>query len=294
MTRHLDHAYRINDVLAIIHADISADLRAATLAKKAAYSEAHLHRLFKKVTGEAIHHYVRRARLEAAANQLIFSPSLTVQQVCESCGFASLSSFTRAFKACYEVTPGEWRSGKKYDGSHFFLSDPDINAAYQRLASVPLPEPELVQLKSQKVAYIRHKGYGRSIRKPWEIMRAWAISENRSMNIQIGLHHSNPALVPLDECRYVVCIGIDKAITPRGLINSAEIPGGLHAAFHLQGRYGELLPYISKMLEDWLPQSGYVAKTTPAFAVYQKNQYLDKDDLFELTFYMPVTPKWLP
>jgi AraC family transcriptional regulator len=224
----------------------------------------------------------------------MFSPYLTVREVSESCGFASLSSFSRAFKSYYKTTPGEWRSGTQYDGTHFFLSDPEINSAYRRLENTALPEPKIVRLEPRQVAYIRHKGYGRSIKKPWKTIMSWATSENRSSDIQIGLHHSNPALVPLENCRYVVCLGIDKPIARRGLINSAEIPGGLHAAFDLSGRYGELLPYISKMLEEWLPVSGFIAKTTPAFAIYKKNQYLDQDDLFDLVFYQPITPLWVP
>ena len=45
---------------------------------------------------------------------------------------------------------------------------------------------------------------------------------------------------------------------------------------------------ISKIWEEWLPQSGYVARTTPAFAKYTKNQFLADDDCFELVFYLPI------
>ncbi|MFT6221759.1 MAG: AraC family transcriptional regulator [Candidatus Endobugula sp.] len=285
----IDSTYRINEVLSYIHRDISADLSAKKLATLASYSEQHFHRLFKTVTGEGVHQYIRRTRLETAANQLMFSAERNILTVAEACGFVSLSSFSRAFKSVYSVTPGEWRSGGSTRDTCDSLNDPEINAAYQRIQPKILPKPDIVMLAPRKVAYVRHKGYGRSISNAWQVLKTWAISEQRPMNIQIGLHHSNPALVPLDQCRYVACVEIDKPIVRRGHVNSVTIPGGPHAAFTIKGQYGDLLPYIHKILEQWLPASPFTAKTTPAFAVYHKNQFLLQEDDFELTFFLPVS-----
>ncbi|PWQ94689.1 AraC family transcriptional regulator [Leucothrix arctica] len=283
-----DHVFRINEVLSFIHRDITADLQAKKLAEIAAYSEQHFHRLFKQVVGEPVHQYVRRTRLETAANQLIFSPQLTVLEVAENCGFQSLSSFSRAFREVYNVPPGRWRLGNRDDKQRHYLSDPELHEAYQRLAQVELPTAEIVNIPACHVAYVRHLGYGRSIRQSWQMLKAWADSEGRSVDVQIGLHHSNPALVPLEQCHYVACIGIDEPVIRRGRVNSVTIPGGLHATFAVQGKFGELLPRISKIWEEWLPQSGYVARTTPAFARYTKNQFLRTDDQFDLVFYLPI------
>ena len=291
----VDAIFRINEVLSLIHGNLADDLRAGVLAKRAAYSEYYFHRVFKQVTNESVHQYIRRVRLEAAANQLLFSPSLTVEQIAVSCGFLSLSSFTRAFKSTYGNSPGQWRAlppkANKQDKLPF-LDDPEIRRAYKRMASKPLPEPDIVNLEPCEVAYIRHKGYGRSIAKPWQQLKNWALTEQRSMDIQIGLHHSNPALMPLAQCHYVACVGIDKPVMRRGKINSVVIPGGLHAAFYLEGQYGDLLPLINKITQQWLPESGFMAKTTPAFARYQENQFLKQDDDFKLIFYLPLQPLW--
>ncbi len=285
---NFDHIYRINEVLNVIHRDITADLSARKLATTAAYSEQHFHRLFKQVTGESVHQYIRRTRLELAANQLMFAPKRSIRLIAETCGFVSLSSFTRAFKSVYKVTPGKWRSGNESHNRNYYRSDPEINSAYLRIKPLPLPAPEIITLTPRKVAYLRHIGYDRSIRSAWQTMRAWAESEHRSFDHQIGLHHSNPAWVPLKECRYVACVGIDKPIIRRGRVNSMTIPGGLHAAFKLEGKYGELLPYISKIVEEWLPKSGFRAQTTPAFAIYKRNHFLAENEIFALTFYLPI------
>jgi len=163
----IDNIFRVNEVLSLIHGNLAGDLTAKVLAKHAAYSEFYFHRLFKQVTGESVHHYIRRTRLEAAANQLLFSPDLTVEHIAVNCGFLSLSSFSRAFKSIYSATPGQWRSlPRQTMASHIpppLSDDPEINRAYQRSSLKPLPAPNIVTLEPCKVAYIRHKGYGRSI-----------------------------------------------------------------------------------------------------------------------------------
>lgn len=147
----------------------------------------------------------------------------------------------------------------------------------------------MIQRPAQQVANIRHQGYGRSIRQAWQILQAWAATEQRSFATQIGLHHSNPTWVLLEQCRYVACLGIDAPLQRRGVVNSMTIPGGLHAELCFSGCDGELLPWISKVVDLWLPQSGLKVKTTPAFVKYQRNHFLDPEEQFELRYCLPVS-----
>lgn len=280
---------RINDVLHVIHRDISAELTGASLARVAAYSEQHFHRTFQKLIGETLHGYIRRIRLEHAANLLMFDEQSPVAEIAEQCGYRSLSSFSKVFRRDFGMTPGEWRRKDCNLGVAPYLKDPEIAAGYRRIREFELPRAELINRPAQPVAYVRHRGYGREIRQAWQILQAWAATEQRSFATQIGLHHSNPAWVPLEQCRYVACLGIDTPLLRRGVVNSMTIPGGLHAQFRFSGCYGELLPWISKVLDQWLPQSGLKVKSTPAFVEYQRNHFLDPEERFELSYYLPVS-----
>ena len=93
----------------------------------------------------------------------------------------------------------------------------------------------------------------------------------------------------MDQCRYVACIAISEPIKYRSVVNQMVIPGGLHAVFRLNGRYGELLPQISMVLEKWLPTSGFKQRSTPAYVHYHQNHFLNSDEVFELDFYLPVS-----
>mgnify|MGYP000474664815 CR=1 FL=1 len=286
---NLSHKSRINNVLHYIHSDLNRNLSAKALAAIANYSEQYFHRIFKEHVGESVNQYIRKVRLEASANQLMFSPDRTIADIATKCGFQSLSSFSHAFKQQFATSPGKWREVQTQVNKPPYLLDKEIAAAYQKLIDVTLPEVEFVQLAPRYVAYIRHTGYSRSIKQTWQILNAWAMSQGLLNNVQLGLHHSNPTSVSLDKCRYVACIEIDNPLTKTGLVNAMTIPGGLHAKFDFEGVYGELLPSISKVLEQWLPSTGLIAGTTPAFVLYQKNHFLCKDERYKLSFYLPVS-----
>ncbi|EPJ51630.1 MAG: AraC family transcriptional regulator [Osedax symbiont Rs2] len=280
---------RVNDALQYIHSDINRSLTAATLAAQARYSQQHFHRLFQAIVGEPVNQYVRRIRLESAANHLMFNPQQAIIEIAAKCGFHSLSSFSQAFKKQFLVTPGQWRTLKENSTSPPYLQAPELASHYRRIYCKALPQVQYVHLPDRHIAYIRHLGYNRGIKKTWQLLQAWAIAEGFEQGNQLGLHHSNPTQTPLDQCRYVACIEIDAPLTKRGLVNSTVIPGGLHARFDFSGRYGELFPCMSKILQQWLPNSGLIATTTPAFALYHKNQFLSSDERYQLSFFLPVS-----
>lgn len=279
---------RINDVLYYIHQDISRELLAGDLAKVAAYSEQHFHRIFKKVVGEPVHQYIRRTRMEYAANQLMFDLRSPILDIAGRSGFNSVSSFSRAFKSTFLVSPGEWRKGSRPLHDKPYLKNEEVARCYRRIDVSRLPTPEITQVPERHVAYIRHTGYNRSIKQPWQLLKAWADSESRNFSAQFGIHHSNPAWVELDQCRYVACVEVDRPLTQRGVVNQLTIPKGLYAKFSLHGVYGELLPQISLIQEHWLPRSGLKMQSTPAYVHYHKNHFLAEDERFELDFYLPI------
>lgn len=289
MSNRANITSRINDVLYHIHSDISAALPAKSLAEVALYSEQHFHRVFAQVVGSSVHQYIRRCRLEYAANQLMFDADRPIIDIAAKAGFVSLSSFGRAFKSVFLVSPGKWRANSALNQTRPYLNDAEIKQAYIRLKNQPLPKPRLRELPAYHVAYVRHEGYGRSISMAWHHLQSWSRKEGRSFESQFALHHSNPACVPLDKCRYVACVEIDEPILKRGVVNGLTIPKGLHAVFRLKGVYGELLPYLSKIFEQWLPQSGFKMLSTPAYVKYHKNHFLNGNEIFELDFCLPVS-----
>ncbi|WP_420000454.1 helix-turn-helix transcriptional regulator [Streptomyces boninensis] len=87
-------------------ADPELDLDAAAAA--AGYSRFHFVRAFKAAYGETPGQYLSRRRIDRAQDMLR-TCDLSVTEICALVGFASLGSFSTAFKKQTGQTPGEYR-----------------------------------------------------------------------------------------------------------------------------------------------------------------------------------------
>ncbi len=80
----------------------------AQIAGRACFSKFHFARLFKHIYGQTPFQYLTRLRIEAARELL--SMDKTVNEVCHSVGFESLSTFSGLFKRVTGFTPSAyWR-----------------------------------------------------------------------------------------------------------------------------------------------------------------------------------------
>lgn len=84
------------------------DLSATKTAAALGISVRQLHLLFEP-TGTTFAGYVRAMRLEQARTMLLQFPGRTVTEVAYSCGWNSLATFHRVFRAAYGYSPGELR-----------------------------------------------------------------------------------------------------------------------------------------------------------------------------------------
>ncbi len=77
------------------------------LSREVGYSNMHLYRKLKALTGETPSQFLRTIRLKRAA-ELFRKKSDNVTQIAYSVGFNSLSYFNKCFKEQFGVTPGQF------------------------------------------------------------------------------------------------------------------------------------------------------------------------------------------
>ncbi len=285
---------RINSVLYYIHGHLNEALVAQELAERAAYSPHHFHRVFKQVCGTSVNHYIRSARLELAANRLMFEPDTSVIDIAQGCGFQSPASFSQVFKKHFTVSPSNWRAFG-YNAYFTQLQEQQKSTLLGAAKKSCLPNVTIKPLPARDIAYVRHLGYDRSITHAWQYLRAWAFSAELDWDKQemIGLHHSNPDIVALDQCRYVAAITLPTSFCHSSIKNNNSvgvltIPSGSYASMKVTGTYGDLLPVMHNFYHQWLPTSGYELGTTPGYAIYRDNHFLNSSGQFDLDFCIPV------
>ena len=96
----------VYDVLEYINENYKEDLSLDTLAHRFFISKYHLSREFTKATGSSVHRYVTQRRLITAKQMM--SEGMSTTSVCQHCGFGDYSSFYRAFKNAYQISPREF------------------------------------------------------------------------------------------------------------------------------------------------------------------------------------------
>ena len=96
----------IEGVLNYINSNLENDLSIDTIASEFFISKYYLMRKFKNQIGSSIHNYVVQKRLILARS--LISDGLSMSSVCSRCGFNGYSSFVRAFKKVYGVSPSNY------------------------------------------------------------------------------------------------------------------------------------------------------------------------------------------
>lgn len=96
----------IEGVLNYINSNLENNLSIDTIASEFFISKYYLMRKFKNQIGSSIHNYVVQKRLILARS--LISDGLSMSSVCSRCGFNDYSSFVRAFKKVYGVSPSNY------------------------------------------------------------------------------------------------------------------------------------------------------------------------------------------
>ncbi len=82
------------------------------LAESTNYCYPHLSSIFKRHTSQTLSEYFRFQKLEKA-KFLIEETELSLTEIAEKLNYASIYSFSKAFKKQYKISPGEYRKAQK-------------------------------------------------------------------------------------------------------------------------------------------------------------------------------------
>ena len=130
----LPHLRRARDVA---DRDFAGSVDLAGLAAAAGVSKYHFLRCFAATYGETPMQYVSRRRIERATD-LLRATNLTVTEVCDLVGYASLGSFSQRFTELVGMSPSEYQrtqEGARIPGCFVFMLG--LNSAIPEKPSGP-------------------------------------------------------------------------------------------------------------------------------------------------------------
>lgn len=108
-TRSMKNTELVNSVVSYIKDNLQTDLSIDRLAEQFYISSSYLRKIFKDECGETIKEFIDAARMKKA-KVLLESSDLKIGDIAVQIGYASVQTFTRAFKMKTGKSPGEYRT----------------------------------------------------------------------------------------------------------------------------------------------------------------------------------------
>ena len=276
-----------NDIMYYIYTHIETNIDIEELSIDLEISKFHMHRVFKEIFGRNIYESIKSIRLQKASNLLLTNRYSTISSIVNSCGYSSQSSFIKIFKDRFGMSPKEWKNGGYKEYSNEIIKQSKF--AMKSKANFDNITPTIVKMKAIESYYIRNRGYNKNIEETWQKLQTWVLTNNIKQYKRAALFHDNPTITPLDECQYIACIIVDDDKNIKSdRIPKFKIAEGVYAKFDLKVKNEDLLPFIQWVYHEWLPRSDYETTTKPSYAIYNKIDFLDESNEFDLSFYVSI------
>ena len=124
----MHYLQRVQHGIDFIEAHLDTEIALSDVAKAAGLSQWHFQRVFRALTNETLKTYIRSRRFAKALDQLLGTRQ-PILDIALAAGYETQESFTRAFKSCFRLTPGQYR---QFGGRSLFVKKIELDADYLR------------------------------------------------------------------------------------------------------------------------------------------------------------------
>lgn len=226
-------------------------------------SKFHFCRMFKEETGESVHSFIERVRMDMSAYRLKTEQNRNITDIATEFGYSS-SNFSSAFQKRHQLSPSDFRK----DSYRRSVDNPFFKKAERELGTFEECDSKMSIENCDDffVIYERRIGNYDNLGKDWcdflEKYREYVTEET----VLLERTFDDPAVTGADKCIYDVCITTDRSCT---LENTCLIPGGRFAVYHFKGYSSELYAAYQEISLVWLPKSGVQLDQRYSFEIYR-------------------------
>lgn len=288
----LSYRSRINAVAQHVSANLAEPLDGLVLARQAAMSPFHFHRVFHELTGLTPAEYVEYARLGTAIVRLRQS-DCTIGRVAESVGYETGASLAKAIRRRFGVIPSALReaqpdacSGSRLDLSAFVRPKPATRLSPRR---VYLP-PRLALCTTE---------YGiRNHQARDAFARAQALLNDEAERLGLARYvHSTLILIANapanpDDQNFQIVVGLlidksDLTIQPTSARTRFEAIGGHYAVFRQMSTYQSHWQCWFSIFHGWVPSNATLMRQGHPFQ-HAVEEEPGKPSCTLTDFYLPI------
>jgi len=289
-----DYVARVNRAIDHVLTHLSEPLRLEDVARVAAFSPFHFHRVFKALTGETPARFVKRRRLERALSLMAAQPDASLSRIALDSGFASSSDFSRSFRQRYGVPPTAFDHEHHREAGRARMVDELDQPHLARLPPGDNPDGFEVTLRELDPCVVAY----RRVTRPFEgtavvdaaaELVAWAEARGVAGGQWLGYMWDDPDVVPLERCRYDVGVVVDD-VAVEGTVGRLELPAMTVAELALDGDLALEQRALDWLYGTWLPRSRCLPADLPCFEAWDGRPFAHGTAHFVLRLWLPVEP----
>ncbi len=297
-----EHVARINNAILYIENNLSKKLMLNDIAKEACFSPFHFHRIFSLVVGETVHNFITRKRIEKAASFLVNQNEIPITEISEKLGFTSLSSFSRAFKRFYGISPNDFKELSPNKFSKICKTESkkgqvlvsfeqyicNINNSlkwFHMNANVAIKNVEELQ-----IAYISHIGEMDKIGEVFLRLIKWATPKGLMSQDNLRLltmYHDSPKITSPDNIRSSIAIVLNSKVTVEGEVSLKSINPGKCMVSRFEITPNEFQQAWESSFV-WMSENGYRKGEKDPFEIYYNNAQEHPENKFIVDLCIPI------
>lgn len=294
-----DYKNRINRVFEFIDENLDGDLSLDTLSKIAFFSPFHFHRIFKFVTGETLNQYITRRKIEKAALEVLHK-NISATEIAHKYGFSDISSFSRAFKKYFEISPTafkkqnpnrhskirqlESKNGQEYpDREKYICVINNLKKWITMNAKI-----EIKEMPKMNLAYVSSIG-SQNLGNAFEKLIRWAIPQGL-MNEQtkmVTIYHDSFKVTEPGKVRMSAAILLNEAAGISGEVGQTTLEAGKFIVGSFEIGVHEFEKSWTGLFL-WMNENGYKKADREPFEIYHNNFNEHPKKIAIVDFYIPI------
>ena len=221
------------------------------LSELSAISKRNLHIVFKSYTGEYLHKYINRLRLEYAWGMLK-SGNYTNEKIAEHIGFANVTAFYNAFKKHFGQTPAQSKQVPLPLRTTPSGPEHAFNLAYS-----------IREINEKPLLFLSHIGNYELANTfafetaTWDTLYEYAANHDLLPDEEEywGICYDDTLITHPDKCRFYACLTVNAPVKSHltSRIKSMTLPRQLYAVYCHKGKYTLLDTFYDAILKNLPP-----------------------------------------
>ncbi|WP_075343350.1 AraC family transcriptional regulator [Tenacibaculum agarivorans] len=253
------------------------------------YSYRNINRIFTALQHETIGQFIKRKRLEKAAEFLKYSDE-EISDIALDIGYKDLASFSKAFKKHFKYSPSTYRNSKRIQQeiTEKLIQNKEDNNAETIIFNIEI-------LPKLKILYLQYKGSyqdSKGIEKTWNTLINYAFKKKvlSGKTVILGEILDDDEITDTIQCRYNAGIVLEnyQDIRIEGFFRIKEISTQKYAKFIHVGSHESCFETYKAIYGRWMKDVKLEFEDKPTLEFYVNDEETTPKEKLITEIYIPV------